>query len=325
MIFFFGSNHAASDVEGRREWNEFLATLPIEAGAHRITQDIDEADVVINGLSDNLDRGFHAPIARPLTRAHVRQFAWDWSDKPTGRHSGFYASLDRAYYDPRRHRTMSYPIVFNEMVTNFPQDEATYAYGFMGGMTHRLRRRMLAALSNRQAQDNAKLTWQENDWAALHDRSGLPHKRAYVEFLRRTKFVLCPRGIGVGTARFYETLKAGRVPVLISDRFVLPARIDWSTCLVVVKENELERIPEAVAQAMPRWPQMAAEARRVWEEHFSLEKTLDYLAANIEDLAHRPEKVTPAMQAHFMSRVAHRSLVHHLKPYAGRLRRLIQG
>lgn len=325
MIFYFGSNHAEDDVPGRREWAEFLATLPVSAGAHQITKDAHEADVVINGLSDRLDLGFRPQLVRPLAPQHVRQLVWDWSDKPTGRHSGFYASLDRGYYDPRRHRTMCYPIVFNEMVTSFPQSDATFRYGFMGGFTHRVRRNLFAALSPRNEQDHSLLICQGNDWGALHDRSGLSHKRAYVDFLRQTKFILCPRGIGVGTARFYETLKAGRVPVLISDRFVLPARIDWSSCLVVVGEGELDRIPEAIAEAEPRWPQMAANARRIWEENFSLEKTLDYLAANIADLTDRPRSVTPAMQARFMTNVARRSLVHHLKPYAGRLRKMVRG
>src|SRR5204863_9824065 len=88
----------------------------------------------------------------------------------------------------------------------------------------------------------------------------------------QSKFCLCPRGRGPSTWRLYEALRAGRPPVIISDDWVPPA-IDggWEQCSIRVAERDVERIPEILREREPDAERMSAEARRVWQEWFSLE------------------------------------------------------
>jgi len=67
----------------------------------------------------------------------------------------------------------------------------------------------------------------------------------YKNVLAKSKFSLCPRGTGPSTIRFWESLMAGAIPVLISDTMMLPREWDW--------DNTIVRIPESDTQY---WPQI---------------------------------------------------------------------
>jgi hypothetical protein len=120
----------------------------------------------------------------------------------------------------------------------------------------------------------------------MYDRSGLQAKADYAEAMRRCRFNLCPRGTvlaGAGS-RLYETMQAARVPVIISDWITLPEGVDWNSCAVRVRERDLLRIPQILREHSDRWAQMAANARRAWETHFSEEAILGELGRQMRVL-----------------------------------------
>ena len=56
-------------------------------------------------------------------------------------------------------------------------------------------------------------------------------KREYMDVLARSRFSLCPRGYEPGIFRFWESLQAGAIPILISDNWKLPGtRTSWKNC-----------------------------------------------------------------------------------------------
>jgi hypothetical protein len=59
----------------------------------------------------------------------------------------------------------------------------------------------------------------------------------YEKLIRESRFILCPRGDGNQSLRFYEALSAGRVPVLIDSQMKLPLRelIDYSKITITLK------------------------------------------------------------------------------------------
>lgn len=208
-------------------------------------------------------------LSRALERPEEHPtFVWSADDFPTGRTAGLYCSLPRALYDPRHHRTFSYPFQYNECVDAFDFDDADRLYGFVGGVTSGLRKRLLTTLRMRPA-DEAMLLVQGGPWHSMFDRSGVGAKRSYANALRRCRFFLCPRGNGVGSIRLFETMQAARVPVIISDAYVLPAGIDWSACAIVVPEHQLGDLPRVLRERADDWQTMAYRARRAWEDHFS--------------------------------------------------------
>ena len=50
--------------------------------------------------------------------------------------------------------------------------------------------------------------------------------------------------------RLTESFLAGAIPVVIADDIKLPAGFDWSSCLVRVREKDVERV-DAIIQAIP--------------------------------------------------------------------------
>ena len=72
--------------------------------------------------------------------------------------------------------------------------------------------------------------------------------QAYARHMADTTYVLCPRGAENFSYRLYETLKFGRVPVLIDTDMVLPGGMDWDELVVRVPYSRLSKIGEIVAQ-----------------------------------------------------------------------------
>src|SRR5262249_44306752 len=114
--------------------------------------------------------------------------------------------------------------------------------------------------------------------------AGEAAKRRYSDLLWSARFILCPRGQGTGSIRLFEVLKAGRVPIIISDEYVLPqlrGPTGWSDGALIVGEGAISEIPALIQRKMEAWPRMAANARRIWEENFAEETIIDYLAHNL--------------------------------------------
>ena len=56
--------------------------------------------------------------------------------------------------------------------------------------------------------------------------------------IERSVFSLCPRGSSPSSVRFWESLSAGTIPVLISDEWALP-EWDWDNTIVQIPESEI--------------------------------------------------------------------------------------
>ncbi len=74
-------------------------------------------------------------------------------------------------------------------------------------------------------------------------------EREYLRELSRFKYSLCPRGGGLNSYRYSESVQAGSVPVLFGDDAALPfPDLDYSTFAV--------RIPESQIHEVDRWDSM---------------------------------------------------------------------
>ena len=62
--------------------------------------------------------------------------------------------------------------------------------------------------------------------------------------MENCKFVLCPRGRGSNSIRFFEALNFGKIPILISDDVKLPLRskIDYSEFCIEIQEKNYHRL-----------------------------------------------------------------------------------
>jgi len=109
---------------------------------------------------------------------------------------------------------------------------------------------------------------------SLHDRA----RREYTENTLGSDYVLCVRGYGNFSFRFFETMSLGRIPVLIDTDCVLPFDdlFDYREFCVVVPEARIGRVAEEVARFHARltpegFRGLQARNRRFWEEWLSPE------------------------------------------------------
>ena len=111
---------------------------------------------------------------------------------------------------------MSY---FNEYISyQDPADQSQiqYLFSFQGNTTARVRERLFAAefggapVLVERTQPGAKSV--RDFWDKIGSPEVAEFKRRYAEVMRRSKFVLCPRGVGTSSYRLYETLESGFIP-----------------------------------------------------------------------------------------------------------------
>jgi hypothetical protein len=250
----------------RIQWEALLSRISAStSNEFAITTEFSNADIIIRPGGPSIK----APLQAMLRFAKSGMFTWDYSDDPSGIAPGLYCSLRKQLFSARAHRSFCYPIVFNELIDEFPSEDARVDWLFFGGITSEIRKRIIAGLSNRVLPTNGEMVIQSGPWNAMFDRSGTKLKRDYAAAIQRAKFVLCPRGNGVGSVRLFEVLKAGRVPIILADNYVLPTGIDWNSCSLLCKEANVQTIPKLVEANLHRWREMAGAARCAWEHNYS--------------------------------------------------------
>jgi hypothetical protein len=214
------------------------------------------------------------------------------------------------------------------MVENFPRNDAVIDFSFLGQASAGVRRRILEQFGDGQhtynaiVRDSGRAVWAWSD----ADRAGaaaMNAKQEYADLLRRSKFVLCPRGFGTSSFRLFETMQAGRVPVIISDAYVKPAGIDWDSCSLTIPESRLDDIPAIIQSRLGDWDVLAANARTVWESNFAPQHVMDFFAKNLTRMsaAIAQESFSPIGHS---ARVGATMLEVNLRPIAGRVKQAIK-
>jgi hypothetical protein len=78
----------------------------------------------------------------------------------------------------------------------------------------------------------------------------------YTNYLKNSKYCLCPRGNEVWSPRLIESLWFGCVPIIIANHYILPLNdiIDWSKAAVIVLEENLsETLKVLQSISRPQW------------------------------------------------------------------------
>ena len=178
---------------------------------------------------------------------------------------GIYLSLPAPLFDTSRHRAYCYPLPMNELVRADPAalGEPDLLFSFVGTMTHPVRRSVLALRHERAYIEQNKVDMFTVDSAQIRGR-----KREFAQVLGRSKFVICPRGMGTASIRMFESLRLGRVPVIISDGWVEPSGPDWSCFSLRVREDEVASVPALLEENEHRWPEMSRAARQAHDDWF---------------------------------------------------------
>lgn len=310
----------------RADWEDRLAGWLAGAGGtvHRADR-ADDAGFIIEPTQDHSFIGGRVFTVAPDSHYHTRPestFAWDQGDQPTGRLPGLFCSLSRRLADPARHRGFCYPLRMNRLVRECPQADAKHLFGFSGNVTSPLRARLFAALADEARAGRALLRETASLFLRIYSPETDVERARYVDDLRLCRFILCPRGNGLSSIRLFETLEAGRVPVILSDALLLPACVDWSACAIIVPEQDLARLPALLAARERDWPVLARNARAEWERCFGDRTLLPTLVAELRGITAARRRPEPAQRFFFPFRALPDYALVRAKALVRRLQRL---
>lgn len=209
-------------------------------------------------------------------------FMYNEMDRPWDVLPGLYTCMTRSHFKTNRHCAFAYLSTPNQLIKNIFEEtyEPRWLYSFMGAMSHHCRRSVMRLKHDRAF---LKDTSEFNVWNTSESEM---QQRAidYSRVLGESQFVLCPRGIGSSSIRLYETLEAGRVPVIISDSWVPPSETDWSFA-IQVQERRVSSIPKLLESLSSEATERGQAARDAWQTSYAPGSLFNTLGDAIESLA----------------------------------------
>lgn len=251
-------------------------------GRHRVTDNPAEADLIlfIENSHYKDDPFFKKLKNHPLVRQYPdKVFMYNPHDLPWLVLPGLYACMRARLFDPAHVAACSYIEKINDFIRCDFGTEPTHLYSFYGNLRMPVRRE----LGQLHHPRGIVKSWTSGLYR--DDKPKAPQLE-YADLLADSKFILCPRGIGTSSARLFETMQAGRVPVIISDDWVRPRGPAWDELAVFVPESQVAEIPRLLEQAEARWPGMARRSRAAWEEFFAPDAIFHYFVEQLVALQH---------------------------------------
>jgi hypothetical protein len=281
---------ASADLGGKpSSIPKFLRALETQRAPqrHSVTDSLDDADAILftecHLLNDWRLRAITS--AEPVRRYPEKSFVYDERDNPWCGLPGIYVSMPARSFDA--HRQVAGAYVFqDDPASRLDYDPSTIdpdlLFSFVGSMTHSIR------------DDILKLKYVPNslveriDGFMFYDSSSVNFETRRVHFaeaLFRSQFVLCPRGWGTSSIRLYETMSAGRAPVIISDQWVAPRGPNWSDFSIRWPESKIAELPSYLASINGQAAAMGRRAREAYDAWFAtdikLTRQIDALAEKI--------------------------------------------
>jgi hypothetical protein len=237
---------------------------------HSLCDDPDSADLILflDGHQHYRDLELNAIRRHPLvTKYREKSFVYSEVDQPWCAMPGLYVAMPKSSFDSRRQRACSYLTLPNRYVALSPAPDSAggLLFSFMGRAGNPTRRRILSQIHPRALITDTSAA----DFFGSHNDDIERQKLRYAEIIARSKFVLCPRGAGASSFRIFETMAAGRVPVILSDCWVPPIGPDWENCAIFIPEKNADQLSAILEAREPYFPRMARAARCEWEQWFS--------------------------------------------------------
>lgn len=177
---------------------------------------------------------------------------------------GFYCSIEQEVP-----WAMSWSFLLDADLTPEPMEKADLLFSFVGRTdTHACRPRLIKHLDTPSSPCL--------DASSARARfPGWNYKQGYLSLMARSRFCLCPRGFGSSSIRLFEAMRAGRVPIIISDAWIETPGISWNEFSIRVPEAQLHTIRQICESRVGETDRMGALARRVYEQHFAPENFVD--------------------------------------------------
>jgi hypothetical protein len=155
-------------------------------------------------------------------------------------------------------------------------------WSFLGTISNHPVRRPIMEIEDDRALVQDTQAWSDRVRWAWKDDFQKEGRAAFSDFattLGRSSFVVSPRGRGASSIRLFEALQVGRCPVIISDDWLAPSGVSWSSCSIKIAESRVKDLPAVLREREGEAAALGASARQVWEQHFAPERRLATLVA----------------------------------------------
>lgn len=121
---------------------------------------------------------------------------------------------------------------------SFDNTHKSILVSFIGSITHDSRNIIKQRIENENIifRDTYHIT---SDFFSNNNKT--LQEQEYERILASSRFSLCPRGSNPNSVRFWESLAAGAIPVLISDNYKLP-EWDWDNTIIRICESDLQTL-----------------------------------------------------------------------------------
>ena len=239
-------------------------------GVHTVVDRPESADLILFVENCHTVQHYQEVRTHPVYQRHTdRCLLHSCHDHPLPLLPGVYASLRRSDYHPERTRTGGYLRAFAHAFVQYDPDATPgrYLYSFIGKTsTHPVRDALMGLQDDEAFLFDTDPFWPYGDLPAAKREMLETQYRAVSQ---ESIFVLCPRGIGTSSMRLFETLRLGRVPVIIADDWVAPVGPDWDACSIRIAEADVPRLPELLRARRAEAPALAAAARQTWCDWFA--------------------------------------------------------
>lgn len=243
---------------------------------HTLVDNPESADIIlfIENSRYHFDSSFRALKNNYLVKKYPNKvFMYNPHDRPWFVLKGLYACIPQRLHNRDLIAAAPYIETTNTFIRCDGDTNPKYLFSFMGSLSSHVRKKITKLKHPRAYLDDCK--------GESFGNHPLASKMHYADLLSDSKFVLCPRGFGPSSIRIFETLKAGRVPVIISDEWVSPRGLPWSDFTVFIPESRVDEIPQILEEEESKWEVKSKLARRVWEENFAPDTLFNYCINNL--------------------------------------------
>jgi hypothetical protein len=257
-----------------------------------LTDSPESADIILVGNLREENWGEKTLRHELISKYPDRCFSLSQDDKPLFLNRGIYTSNSRSVRTLGRVRTGSYtlypdqysnPFIKAHRISDNDFSDKEYLFSFIGRDSHSIRRIIFNLEYARQdilIEDSSSFKL----WATECEDKKLGKQQYYYDKLLRSKFSLCPRGVGPCSLRLFESMMLQVAPVIISDAWKFPKGPKWNEFSIVIKEKHIRSVEKIIQDREGEHVEMGRLAGKAFAEYFSEAAYFNYVIDSCLDL-----------------------------------------